>query len=934
MPSPSRAPESRPFRSSLVALACAGICGLFAAPRAQDPRASAALARLTLEERAAQLLMCWTLTRNDDAYPLRDTVRRHVAELGIGGVILSIGELADAPALIADLQARARLPLLCAGDFETGLAFRLRGATEFGPAMLLGAADSVPLAHAAGLWTGREARALGFHWVFGPVLDVNVNPANPVIQVRSFGEDPARVAALGSAFAEGIAEAGVVATAKHFPGHGDVATDSHKALPRVTGDRARLDAVELLPFTVAIDRGLGSIMTGHLAVPALTGDDATPATLSPAVLTGLLRERLGFRGVIVTDALEMGGLAAVSPVEAAILALQAGADLLLIPPEPRATRDAIAAAVRSGRVPAARLDEACLRILDLKARAGLLDGTPPRGDAMGIPTAEATATAARIAQFGITLLRDPGARLPLRASSLVLIEYVDDKSDESGGSFRAGLADLAPDFTALRLSADATADDVARARGILADARARGATPILGLRTRRRVPVDAVRPLLGAVGDDAVIVSFGNPYIVDLVAPGTTVLLAYGTSPSTAEAAARALGGTGPALGRLPVTIPGQGVRGDGLSLLPPARTLPRVAAAEHGFAPEFRARVVERLERAIAERVAPGAVVLVARRGEVVLELAVGRETYDADAKPITSASRFDLASLTKVCATTPAVLRLVALGKLELDARVATLLPGFEGEHKDAVTVRHLLTHSAGLPPFERWFATLSGRDAILAAAKATPLVAPPGTVTRYSDIGMILLGALVEQLSGEALDVFVKREVFAPLGMDRAGYAKSGAPIDAVPTEDCAWRKRLIRGEVHDENAYALGGVAGHAGLFASADDVAKLGIAFLGGGRGVWPPALVREAVRRQGLVEGSSRALGWDGFVAAGSGGSRLSPESFGHTGFTGTSLWCDPRRDLVVVLLTNRVHPSRDNDRHVALRRELADLVVESMTPR
>lgn len=928
---------TRGTRSLLFA--ALGVVPLATGSNAQSPAGTNAavervLATLSNEERAAQLMMSWTLTRDDDAYALRDRVRGFVADDGIGGVILSIGDVATAPRLLADLQTRAKVPLLCAGDFETGLAFRLRGATEFGPAMLIGACDSEPLARLAGEQTGREAKVLGFHWVFGPVLDVNVDPRNPVIHVRSFGEDPRRVAALGAAFTDGLTAAGVIATGKHFPGHGDVTTDSHIALPVVGGDRARLDAVELLPFRVAIARGLPSIMTGHLAVPALAEDGTTPATLSPRVLTGLLREELGFRGVIVTDALDMGGLKSVTPIEAALSALAAGADLLLMPPDPRATRDAIAAAVRDGRLPQARLDEACRRILLLKAQQGLLDGRPAKGDATSIAGPDARAIAARIASLGLTLVRDPHGRVPLRARELALVEYVDDPRDEGGGSFRSALADAYPDFAALRLGANASSAECARAAALLLDAKARGAATVLGLRTRKRALPDALAPVVAALGDGGVAVVLGNPFLAEALDPACTLLCAYGISPATADAAARLLRGDGGCAGRLPVTLPGIAARGDGISILPPSPDLPRATPLEHGFRDDLAEILRARLQRAVAERVAPCAVALVARRGELVAELAVGRETYAADALPITVDARFDLASLTKVCATTPAVLRLVEVGKLGLDTRVQTVLPEFAGEGKERVTVRHLLTHSAGLPPFVRFFSTLTGKDAVLAAALATPLETTPGSKTRYSDIGLILLGAAVERVAGEPLDAFVLREVFAPLGMTGAGYAKSGEPIDAVPTEVCAWRQRLVRGEVHDENAFAMGGVAGHAGLFARADDVAKLGIAFLSGGRGVWSPSLVRDAVRKQAVVDGSSRALGWDTFVEGGSCGSKLSPASFGHTGFTGTSLWCDPRRDLVIVLLTNRVHPSRDNDGHVALRRDVADLVIDAMTHR
>ncbi|MGB3969615.1 MAG: glycoside hydrolase family 3 N-terminal domain-containing protein, partial [Planctomycetota bacterium] len=343
---------------------------------AQDP-ATELLARLSLEEKAGQLFMSWSLSRVEgkDGASNHDRLLAWVRDAGLGGVILSLGTVADAAMLIPKLQSAAKVPLLLAGDFEGGVWFRLTGATELGNQMLVGATGSPALAEAMGRVTGEEARALGFHQVFAPVLDVNSNPANPIINVRSFGEDAQLVARLGAAFARGVRGAGLVACGKHFPGHGDVDTDSHLALPTVPGDGASLRARELLPFAVAAKEGLESVMTGHLGVPGLGEDPAVPATLSSKILGGVLRGELGFTGLVVTDALDMGGVKnKLPPAEVAVQALLAGADVLLMPPDPLVARAAVVEAVQAGRVPLARLDDAVLRILRMKARVGLLAG--------------------------------------------------------------------------------------------------------------------------------------------------------------------------------------------------------------------------------------------------------------------------------------------------------------------------------------------------------------------------------------------------------------------------------------------------------------------------------------------------------------------------------------------------------------------------------
>jgi CubicO group peptidase (beta-lactamase class C family) len=306
----------------------------------------------------------------------------------------------------------------------------------------------------------------------------------------------------------------------------------------------------------------------------------------------------------------------------------------------------------------------------------------------------------------------------------------------------------------------------------------------------------------------------------------------------------------------------------------------------------------------------------------------AAGRESYEADATPVSVDTRYDLASLTKVCATTPAVLRLVAAGKLSLDDPVQKWLPEFVGVGKDRVTLRHLLAHTAGLPAYERYYRTLRGRDAIVAAAAREGLMTEPGERVVYSDLGLILTMAIVERCSGASFADFVSSAVWKPLQMTTACFAPTDkGPVAAAPTEIEDERGGLVRGFVHDENAFAMGGVSGHAGMFATASDVLRIGLLFLGRGRELLPPTLVDAALEPQTAV-GSTRAVGLDLLQPGGFGGALVARGAFGHTGFTGTSLLCDPLRDLCVVLLTNRVHPTRVNGRIAGLRQRLHDLVL------
>ncbi|MFY9343073.1 MAG: serine hydrolase domain-containing protein, partial [Planctomycetota bacterium] len=372
---------------------------------------------------------------------------------------------------------------------------------------------------------------------------------------------------------------------------------------------------------------------------------------------------------------------------------------------------------------------------------------------------------------------------------------------------------------------------------------------------------------------------------------------------------------------------PGVAAAGDGLTVLPgEAPALPPAELVDAAL-PE---RLRELLQQAIAERAFPGAVCLVARHGVVVAEVAAGRLTYDAGAAPVTTATRYDLASLTKVCATTPAVL---AVEGLSLDDPVAKWLPAFTGPGKDQVTIRHLLAHQGGLPAYERYYRTLSGKDAIVGAATREGLMSEPGSGVTYSDLGFVLLMAVVEKCTGEPFERFVQRAVFDRFGMAGAGFvATSGEPLaGSAPTERDDQRGGVVAGFVHDENAFAMGGISGHAGMFATANDVARYGVALLAGGRGVLPRGVVAQATRPSGIGSDTTRGLGFQLLTGVNWAGSNVPPGTFGHTGFTGTSLWCCPRHDLCVVLLSNRVHPTRVNNKILAVRRAVHDLVLGSL---
>ncbi len=920
------------------------------------------LASMSLEERVGQVLMIRVF---GEYYPADAPARRQLVEqlqeLALGGVILFRSQAYEAAALLRDLQVAAaeagHTPLLVAADFERGADFRVEGAVPFPTTMAVGATYDESAARWMGHASARDARALGIHWILAPVADVNVNPDNPVINVRAFGEDPEHVGRMVAAFVRGAQEGGVLATAKHFPGHGDTSVDSHIALPVLDHDSERLQAVELAPFRAAIEAGVAAVMTAHMAVPALTADQRLPATLSHAVLTDLLRDQLDFRGLIVTDAMEMGGIARRWwSGQAAVEALAAGADMVLLPPQPRAVHGAIVRAVRSGALPPGRLDDAVRRVLEAKARLGLTRIDPATSLSVlperFAPEAD-VAQAQGVADAAVTLLRDRDGLLPLDARRWQDVVVVGVSDTDTPAPIDALVEQLRAALGNVRsFSIDGRTDGDEAAAIVGAAARAR--TLLLAVRVRLRTGTGSIElparqaryaGMLARLEVPTIVAALGSPYVVAAFPRASTVLAAYGSSEPLQRAVAHAVTGAIPLRGRLPVTVPGLYPRGHGLQR--PALDARLVglkgspAGEEDGPAVDLSAarRV---LREWVARRAFPGAVYAVGYRNHLVGLGAVGRMSYDADAAPMPPDAIFDLASLTKAVATTPVAMQAVERGLLRLDYPVRSIVPEFQGEGKDKVTVRHLLTHTSGLPAYVEFFRDFSPAQAgpdtrrrILERIYATPLEAPPGTRAVYSDLGIILLGELLSRVLGEPFDRYAQREIFAPLGMTDTMWNPSAALRARIPpTEQDPWRGRTLQGEVHDENAYAMGGVSSHAGLFSSARDLSVFAQMFLNMGTYDHHRLLQRGTVdawtRRQAIVADSSRALGWD--TAWGHDNwSMFAAEAYGHTGFTGTSLWIDPTRDLFVVLLTNRVHPTRENRLHRQARIEFHKAVVEAI---
>ncbi len=917
--------------------------------------AARTLRRMTLDQKLGQLLMLYVWGRFTSAEdPELRRLEKWVAEGKVGGLLLQafrtpagieIDRVYPTVALLNQLQSEAKIPLLVAADFETGTRTRLSEGTSLPHLMAVAATGNPRDAYRHGRVTALEARAAGVNWIFAPVSDVNNNPANPIINIRSFGEDPERVAELVAQFVRGAQANGVLATAKHFPGHGDTDVDSHMGLPVITGDRERLERVELAPFRAATQAGVGSIMTGHLLVPALEPNRELPVTLSPTIIDGLLRQEMGFEGLVVTDSLDMAGVTLLyPPSRTAVLSIQAGADILLIPPGPEAAISSLREAVRDGRLPIERIDNAVQRILLAKARLGL-EKRPTvdlgrLNEAFGRP--EFAREALDIADRGVTLLRDEDRLLPLdgtRPTRVLLVAISADPEVLPGDGLENEIRGRVDSLEVLRSDARfvpperaelpaAESYDVAIVALYVRVADRKGT---IGLPEEQAKLVGRVL----ATGKPVVVACFGSPYLISHFPGARCWIATFSTTPVAERAMGRAIFGQVAIGGKLPVSVPGVATMGAGLRV----EAKPMTLAAGSVEMEEALQPARDVLEQAVHDRAFPGGVLAVGHEGRLVIH-PFGRQTYSAKSPAVTADTIYDVASLTKVVVTTTAAMQLVEAGMLRLDAPVALYLPewaeGLQREWRAKVTIEDLLRHSSGLPAHREFYRQAKGYRAILSRVLAEPLESEPGTRIVYSDLDFILLGEIVRQMSGMGLVEPARERIFRPLGMF-ASHFRPGRGLRAriAPTEnDKTWRKRQVWGEVHDQNASAMGGVAGHAGLFSTAGDLAIFCQMILNGGsyahRRLIERATIRQFTARQTIGD-AARALGWDVPGEASSCGRFFSRGSFGHTGFTGTSLWLDPEKELFVVLLTNRVYPSAENELHKQVRPALHDAVVQGL---
>lgn len=947
---------------------------------------------MSLDERIGQLFM--KVVSPELSELNMNEIQTLITDNHIGGVLFQKGD-AEAQAAVTNFaQSCAKLPLLVALDGEWGLSMRLANTIQFPKNMTLGAIHNDSLLYCYGKEVGRECREMGIHVNFAPVADVNSNPGNPVIGNRSFGEIPENVASNCIAYFKGLQSQGVIAVGKHFPGHGDTSTDSHEELPVVDHKKKRLHDVELYPFRAIIESGIDGMMSGHLYVPAL---DTTfqPASLSPKVVDGLLKESLQFGGLIFTDALVMKGVS--SSENLCVRALLAGNDVLLDPDNIGMQMQQVKEALNQGIISRTMLEDKLMKILTYKYIVGLneykpilLENLKERLNPLSAQSLNST-----LHRRSITVVKNDSDHLPLHQVATSPIASLSIGAD-SKTSFQAHLQAYSP-MVCLTTSSAMSKKESDKWRTTLKDF----PQLIVSIHSSRAAENQALVELCKM--HQVTLVFFVSPYTMSNFSESITyaksVVMAYENSAEMQQSAAEAVCGGLDVQGKLPVTVTDLFSEGTGLTLRKSRISYSR--PMDIGVSYEALDEIEAVVKEGLAEKAYPGCQVMVVKNGYVIYDRAFGSFDY-AQTHPVEISDSYDLASLTKTTATLPAVMKLYDQQKIRLSDKVSSYLPFLLHTDKENLTISDLLYHESGLTPFLPFYEKLIDKDSykgpllarkqdniytlpfdgtyfanknfmyeksLVSAVKKPKYTiqmaegmylsdsfrdtvmqeivrSPLGSLHtyQYSDLNFILLKELVEVVTKESFDTYIDRTLYRPLGAAKMGFHPlTRMPKQSiVPTVDDQFlRKQLLVGYPHDEAAAVLGGVAGNAGLFSNANDIAKYLQMLLNQGTYGGDRFLSAETVRlfTESKSDYSRRGLGFDKSVQ---GDSKLSPvcdaaskteDVYGHTGFTGTCYWVDPHQQLIYIFLSNRVHPSRGNNKlsTLSIRSRIHEVIYKAL---
>ena len=925
---------------------------------------------LTPEQRIAQLMVIRAHSNLGADHVAK--VTNDIRQYNVGALCFFQGGPIRQANLTNFYQNIAKTPLMITIDGEWGVGMRLDSVTKFPYQLTLGAMDNQRLVYEMGLAVGEQCKRLGIHVNYAPVVDINNNPNNPVIGYRSFGEDRDKVIKFGIAYMKGMQDAGIMACAKHFPGHGDVDVDSHLDLPVINKSRTELDSNELKPFRELINAGIGSVMVAHLSVPSIDSGDHRATSISKNTVTGVLRNDIGFNGLTFTDALEMKGVAKYFPGGViSVEALIAGNDMLCLPEDVEKAIDAIKTAISENKLSWNEIHEKVKKVLKAKYQLGLNQLKPiETTDLLRDLNAKTDAIRVKVAKETITILKQGTgkASLPLKKNPKIAYVAIGD-SDINNFGKELNAAYGADTYTLSWKDGDNKADEIFEKVLDKYDA------VVIGVHNFSNRPANNYGITNSSISlwrrlnkSNSVTLLFGNVLAAANFCNANALIACHQDDNITRQVAADFLKGKINATGKLPVRVCNY-----------PAGFGIEIAAVEKPGPLERRAIMTQSIDSiindAIAQRAFPGCVVFAVKDGEIIYDKAYGTYSFD-EAKPVTLESIYDLASVTKISATTISVMKLYEEGKLSLNKKLGDYLPWVNGTDKADLEIDDILLHQAGLVPFIPFYReTIDTATGIpnpqIYSDKAKPgftirvaenifmrndwqdtmikriLHSPLGKHGRYvySDNDFIFLGKIVEQITGMTLDQYVLKTFYSKIGMRSTGFKprerfwKEGS---IVPTEyEKHFRQQLIQGDVHDEGASMFGGVAGHAGLFSNAYDLAMLYQMLLNGGTFNGERFLKEETIKLFAAYHSKDSRRGYgfdkpekDNETRREPYPSELaSPQTFGHTGFTGTCVWVDPQYNLVYIFLSNRVNPTRNNPllSQLLIRGKIQDAIIEAI---
>ncbi|MDY6122554.1 MAG: glycoside hydrolase family 3 N-terminal domain-containing protein [Porphyromonas sp.] len=956
---------------------------------------------MSLDQQIGQLIM--PIIHPQTAPQAIRQAQKMVREIGIGGILYQKGYLLEQYLMNTHLQSSASVPLLIALDGEYGLWMRLKDALRYPRAMALGHIQDKRYIY----WYGRElasqCKQMGIHVNFAPVLDINNNPNNPVIGTRSFGVSVDEVLTNALVFSAGLEDGGVLSVGKHFPGHGNTNVDSHKALPNIGGTRQELLATEIVPFNAYIQMGFGGMMIGHLQVPALEPEPHTPASMSATIVEGLLNGELGFRGLIFTDAMEMQGMQISGNDPISVRALQAGVHVLLGPTNPEIVLREIKAAVASGKLSKKQIEKSCRKVLSYKYALIVKPGIPRVHLSQDIPniinTPQAKTFSRQLWRQSIKV-KYGNNELPIDLSDRVaLLQLGTNKPNRLSVELkRAGIKTQIHYAAGSSINISGLLDQLKQSRTVIvsictSDPSNFGAVIDRLLQSKRVILCFLTTPfaeqkLRSKTRPNALLHAFeyceeSMSALADrLTSPPTTYVLQLSAEDEYLYQKA---------LSKIETVQHAIDEEQRDLSL--PKSTSHSIEGKDK----ELHKRISTIVREGIEAKAFPGCQVLALYKGEYIYEGCFGRQTYNEQSPAISSNTIYDLASVTKAAATTPATMLLIDRGRLSLSTKVEDILPRFRGTAVGSLRLEELLLHSSGLVPGLNFYEELIDKESLRGKLLShsyqpnyvqldrktwgnphfsfQPLWISPTPIGnfnkqfcaslwinkefkyrmleliaalklqnrgdyRYSDLNFLLIQQILETLCHQGLDQFVEENIYRPIESNLCftPLLKPRRLDDIAPSQnDLFLRKETLQGTVNDETAACLGGISGNAGLFGTARDLAKLLLLYRSQGIHQGKQLITQKTFRRfiSTTDLAHRRYLGFDkqlpkelNYIAP-----SASKETYGHTGFTGTCFWIDPRHDLIFIFLSNRTYPSRTHTNLINLniRKRLHQVFYEAL---